>query len=358
MKKFKIADIIFILLVNLVAFAAWRMAVYSFEYANPEYFWALLILPLWSIWFVLKEEKMQPEVQLSTFELLRSKKINWLGFFRPGLFGLRLLALACVIFALARPQSRDSWQDATAEGIDVMIALDISASMLAKDFSPNRLEASKDVAIQFIDQRRTDRIGLVVYEGESYTQCPLTSDHKVLKQLFKDVKTGLIEGGTAIGMGLATAVNRLRESEAKSKVIILLTDGVNNKGAIAPITAAEIAKEFGIRVYTIGVGSTGMALSPVRMYPNGQYQYDKVKVEIDELTLEKIAFQTGGKYFRAENKSALKDIYEQIDKLEKTKIKVTEYSQKTEEFFVFALWAGMLLLFEVLLKTTLFRSIP
>ena len=358
MKRFKTGDIIFVLLVNLLAFAGWRMGVYAYDFAHSDFFWGLLILPLLSMWFLLWEERSQSEIRLSTFSLLNSEKINWLAFFRPALFGIRLLVLAALIMALARPQSRNSWQSATTEGIDVVLALDVSASMLARDFKPNRLEASKDVAIRFISQRPTDRIGLVVYEGESFTQCPLTTDHRVLKQMFADIETGLIEGGTAIGMGLATAVNRLRESDAKSKVIILLTDGVNNSGSIAPLTAAELAGEFGIRVYTIGVGTEGKALSPVALYPNGQYEYDYVEVKIDELTLEKIAHLTGGKYFRATSKSALEEIYAQIDRLEKTEIKVTEYSQKNEEFLPFLAIAGGLFLLEILFKTTLFRTIP
>jgi Ca-activated chloride channel family protein len=237
-----------------------------------------------------------------------------------------------------------------------MIALDISGSMLAQDFKPNRLEASKDVAIEFISGRETDRMGLVVYSGESFTQCPLTTDHAVLINLFNDIESGMIEDGTAIGMGLANAVNRLKDSKAQSKVIILLTDGVNNRGAIAPLTAAEIAKSFGIRVYTIGVGTEGMAPVPVQT-PYGT-RYQNAKVEIDEETLKQIADATDGSYFRATNNEKLREIYIEIDKLEKTKIDVKEYSKKEEEYMRFGLLATILFLFEILIRYLIFRNIP
>jgi len=267
---------------------------------------------------------------------------------------LRSLALAALIIALARPQSSLSWQDTTTEGIDIVIASDISGSMLAEDFKPNRLEAGKNIAIDFIQNRPNDRIGLVVFSGESFTQCPLTIDHSVLVNLYADIKNGMIEDGTAIGMGLATAVNRLKDSEAKSKVVILLTDGSNNSGSIPPVTAAEIAKQFNVRVYTVGIGTNGFAPYPVQT-PMG-VQYQRMKVDIDEGTLSKIASITGGKYFRATNNNALKDIYEQIDRLEKAKIDVTQYRKKTERFLPFAIIALALLSLEFLTKNTLLKG--
>lgn len=277
---------------------------------------------------------------------------------RHSLFALRMMTVALLITILARPQSRSNWKNFTTEGIDIVLAMDISGSMLAQDFKPNRLEASKEVAMNFMDSRPNDRIGLVIFSGESFTQCPLTTDHAVIKNLFSSVKTGMIEDGTAIGLGLANAVNRIKQSTAKSKVIILLTDGVNNRGAVAPLTAAEIAKTFGIRVYTIGVGTKGMALSPVAIMPNGQYQYDYVKVDIDEPVLTKIADMTGGKYFRATNEEKLKAIYKEIDALEKTIIEEKSFSNKAEKFLPFALLAGFFLLLELMLRNTVFRSVP
>jgi Ca-activated chloride channel family protein len=259
-----------------------------------------------------------------------------------------------MIVALARPQSSLSWQNSTTEGIDIIIASDISGSMLAEDFKPNRLEAGKQIAIDFIKGRPDDRIGLVIFSGESFTQCPLTIDHSVLINLFADVRNGMITDGTAIGMGLATAVNRLRTSQAKSKVIILLTDGSNNAGSIPPITAAEIARQFGVRVYTVGLGTNGFAPYPVQT-PAG-IQYQKMPVVIDEGTLSKIASLTGGKYFRATNNETLKNIYEQIDKLEKAKIDVTQYHKKTELFLPWAIIALAFLSLEFILKNTLFKG--
>lgn len=267
---------------------------------------------------------------------------------------LRSLALVALIVALARQQSSLSWQNSTTEGIDIMIASDISGSMLAEDFHPNRLEAGKDIAIDFIKDRPNDRIGLVIFSGESFTQCPLTIDHDVLINLYHDIKNGMIEDGTAIGMGLATAVNRLKDSQVKSKVVILLTDGSNNTGSIPPITAAEIAKQFGIRVYTVGLGTRGYAPYPVQT-PIG-IQYQQVPVDVDEGTLTKIANITGGKYFRATNNKTLKNIYEQIDKLEKAKIDVTQYHKKTELFLPLALIALLLLALEFLLKNTVLKG--
>jgi Ca-activated chloride channel family protein len=267
-----------------------------------------------------------------------------------------MLVVGLLVVVLARPQSTSSWQDVTAEGIDIVMAIDISGSMLAEDFKPNRLEAAKKVAQTFIGNRPNDRLGLVVFAGESFTQCPLTTDHSVILNLFNDVKSGMLEDGTAIGMGLATSIKRLKDSEAISKVVILLTDGDNNSGSIAPGTAAEIAKEFGIRVYTIGVGTKGMAPMPYQG-PFGRTQYQDVEVKINEELLTRIADMTGGQYFRATDNSSLEAVYTEIDELEKSKIDVTEYRKRKEEFLPFAILALTLLGIEVLLKQTVLRSI-
>ena len=272
------------------------------------------------------------------------------------LFALEVLAVVFLVFALSRPRSSNNWQTYTSEGIDIVLALDISSSMLARDFTPDRLEAAKEVATKFILERPQDKIGLVIFAGESFTQCPLTTDQAVLVNLLREVKSGVIEDGTAIGLGLANAVNRLKDSPAKSKVVILLTDGVNNRGAIAPATAAELAKTYGIRVYTIGVGTYGEAPYPVQT-PFGT-QLQKVPVEIDEEGLQQIAALTGGKYFRATDNNKLKQIYQEIDQLEKSKIEVKHFSKKNEQYFIFGLVGMCLLVLQVLLRYTLLRKIP
>ena len=261
-----------------------------------------------------------------------------------------------LIFALARPQSSNKLQKSTTEGIDIMISLDISTSMLAMDFKPNRMEAAKEVAINFIQGRPNDRIGLVIFAAESFTQCPLTIDHAVLINLFRDIRTGMLEDGTAIGDGLATAVNRIKDSDSKSKVIILLSDGENNRGQIAPLTAAEIARTFGVRVYTIGVGTIGTAPFPINTVFGQQVQ--NMEVKIDEAMLKEIATLTGGHYFRATDKNKLEEIYKEIDAMEKTKTEIQEYTKKGEEFLIFALLAFIFLLSEILLRNTVLRTIP
>ena len=266
---------------------------------------------------------------------------------------LKVISCILLIIALARPQSSTNWEESTTEGIDIVLAIDVSTSMLAEDLKPNRIEAAKNVAVNFISKRVNDRIGLVIFAGESFTQCPLTTDHNVLINLFKDLKSGTIEDGTAIGMGLATGVNRLKESTAISKVIILLTDGVNNTGMVNPLTAAEIAKQFGIRVYTIGVG-TEEGLAPVSTPYGTQY----MEVNIDEKTLQDIATLTDGKYFRATNKNSLRKIYNDIDVLEKSKIEITEFHKRSEKFVPFVLWAFSLLLLAFILQRTYFKQIP
>ncbi|KAA6312022.1 hypothetical protein EZS27_036973, partial [termite gut metagenome] len=271
-------------------------------------------------------------------------------------FILRIIALILIIIVLARPQTTNSWQQREIEGIDIMLAIDISTSMLAEDLKPNRLEAAKDVAAAFINGRPNDNIGLTLFAGESFTQCPLTVDHTVLLNLFSGIKCGIIEDGTAVGMGIANAVTRLKDSKAKSKIVILLTDGTNNKGDISPLTAAEIAKSFDIRVYTIGVGTNGNAPYP---YPTATgIQYINMPVEIDEKTLTQIAINTDGNYFRATSNSKLKEVYTEIDKLEKTKLNVTEYNKRYEGYRIFALFAFFCILLEVVLRNSILKKIP
>lgn len=325
-------------------------------FANPDFFYLFIFIPLIIVWYIFKHRKLDPSIKISTIEGFGSSQSSFRQKFIHLSFVLRILTLSLIIIVLARPQSSSSKKSVKTEGVDIVMALDLSTSMLAQDFKPNRLEAAKSTAIDFIKERPDDRIGLVVFAGESFTQCPVTIDHDVIINLFSGLKTGLIEDGTAIGMGLATAVNRLKESKAKSKVIILLTDGVNNTGLISPETAADIAATFQIRVYTIGVGTKGYAPYPVQT-PFG-IQMQNMKVQIDENLLRKIANLTGGKYFRATNNRALKRIYNEIDKMEKTKVDVSIFTRKNEEFFPFALAAGLLFLLELLLRLIVFRKIP
>ncbi|MDB5115563.1 MAG: von Willebrand factor type domain protein [Mucilaginibacter sp.] len=326
----------------------------SIEFANPGFFWLLLIIPAMVAWYIWRKQKLYGHLNISAIKGFTVPTKSILPKLRHLGIILRSLAVLAIIIALARPQTSLSWQNTTTEGIDIVIASDISGSMLAEDFQPNRLEAGKNIAIDFIKNRPDDRIGLVIFSGESFTQCPLTIDHDVLINLYKDIKYGMIDDGTAIGMGLATAVNRLKDSEAKSKVIILLTDGSNNMGSIPPITAAEIAKQFNVRVYTVGIGTHGFAPYPVQT-PFG-IQYQRMPVDVDEGTLTQIANITGGKYFRATDNEKLKSIYEQIDKLEKAKIDVTQFNRKTELFLPFALLALLFLILEFGFKNTLLKG--
>jgi len=325
-------------------------------FLQPNFFWLLLILPAYIGWYVWKQKSMQASLQISTLKGFAKAPVSKKVYLRHLLFAFRVLSIMFLIAVLARPQSSNSFRDEKVEGIDIMMALDISGSMMAEDFKPNRLEAAKDVASAFIKGRKNDKIGLVIYAAESFTQCPLTTDHNVLQNLFRDIKLGLLEDGTAIGMGLATAVQRIKDSEAKSKVIILLTDGMNNRGEIAPMTAAEIAKTFGVRVYTIGVGTIGMAPYPMQTVFGKEYQ--QVEVKIDEELLENIATMTDGKYFRATDKQKLNEIYAEIDQLEKTRFEVREYTKRKEEYMWFAAMAGLFLLMEIFLRSTVFRNLP
>lgn len=325
-------------------------------FANPEYFLLLLVVPAMIFWHWKRQNRQLVEMQVSTLKVVYDIPRTWRQRLRHLLFVLRILAIVLLTIALARPQSTSQGENVTTEGIDIVLASDISGSMLAEDLRPNRVEASKKVAAEFIEGRPNDRIALVIFAGESFTQCPLTIDHAVLLNLLSQVKTGIIEDGTAIGSGLATAVTRLKDSKAKSRVIILLTDGVNNRGSIDPLTAAGIAQTFGVRVYTIGVGTQGMAPYPVQT-PFGM-QYQNVPVEIDETLLKKIAEQTGGQYFRATDNQKLKAIYAEIDRLEKTKIEVTQFRKHKEEFYSAAMFAGLFLLLEVFLSQSIFRKLP
>lgn len=324
--------------------------------ANPEYLYLLLVLVPLTAWYVWKEKKQVPTIQVSSDTAYRQFGNSWRKRLRHLPFLIRWILIALLIFILARPQSTERWQHDVTEGIDIVLALDVSTSMLAMDFKPNRIEAAKEIAIEFVSGRKNDRIGLVVFAGESFTQCPLTTDHPVVINLMNELKTGVLEDGTAIGMGLATAVNRLRESEARSKVIILLTDGENNQGEISPVMAAEIAAHYGITIYTVGVGSRGTAPYPFET-PFGR-RVEDVEVKIDEDMLRQVANLTGGAYFRATDNAKLKEIYQEIDAMEKSKIEVQKYSHRYDEYWIFALVAAALLLLEILMRNTIFRTIP
>lgn len=326
----------------------------NIEFANKNYLLLLLLLIPIIAWYIWTLKKSVAAMNISSLSAFSTKGQALKYHLRHILFVLKISALSLLIIALARPQRTDRWETRKIEGVDIVIALDISGSMLAEDFKPNRIEASKQIAMEFINGRPNDRIGLVVFSGESFTQCPLTIDHAVLINLFSQVKSGMIEDGTAIGLGLATAVNRLKESNATSKVIILLTDGVNNMGNISPLAAAEFAKEFGIRVYTIGVGKMGMAPYPFQT-PFG-IQYQNIEVKIDEDILKKISEMTGGKYFRATNNEKMREIYKEIDSMEKTQLEVKSFSKPVEEFKLFALIALLLLVVERLLGLTVLKN--
>jgi len=328
----------------------------NIEFANPGYLYLLLALPLVVLIdaYVFTRRRADLRLpQLEPFGMAGRSPREYLMYTLPV---LRALALAALIIALARPQSSSSRQDVTIQGIDIVMTVDVSSSMLAEDLRPNRLEAARQVASAFTEGRPNDRIGLVIFSGEAFTQCPLTTDHRVLRELFAAVKTGMIDDGTAIGDGLATAVNRLKESTAISKVIILLTDGENNMGVLDPVSAAEIARIFGIRIYTIGVGTRGMAPYPFRT-PFGT-QYQNVEVRIDEDLLRQVAEMTGGSYFRATDNQKLQGIYEEIDQLEKSKIDVTEFHKRHEEFLLPALLGLFLLILEFLLRSFIIRITP
>ncbi|MBQ21889.1 MAG: aerotolerance regulator BatA [Flavobacteriales bacterium] len=325
-------------------------------FLNPNFLWMFILLPGLIFWEFYSHKNKQAYLQLSNLSALKRKTLRVI--FRPILFILRIAALSLIITALARPQtSETSIKSKTNKGIDIVMAIDVSSSMLAQDLKPNRLSALKRVASNFIDDRVSDRIGLVIYAGESYTLTPITSDKKIIKNSLSEIQyQGLIEDGTAIGMGLATSVNRLKDSKAKSKVIILLTDGVNNSGFIDPKIASELANEFQIKTYTIGIGSNGTAKAPIGILPNGNFQYGMTKVEIDEPLLKSIADVTGGQYFRATDNEKLAQIYSVINKLEKTEIEEFKYTNYDEKYRPFIIVAIILIVLEFILRNTFFRS--
>lgn len=338
------------------------ISLFEYTYTSKGAFWLFLIIPVLVFWY-LRQENMSANfkrIHLSSLAGFETGQFNFIAFFRHLNFFILLLGITLLILALARPHDDkdiEEYRKKNIEGIDIILAMDVSGSMLAEDFKPNRLEASKTVAQNFISERPTDRIGLVLYEGEAYTKVPLTTDHQLLLDAFEDVQTGMVAQGTAIGTGLVTSINRLIDSEAKSKVIILLTDGVNNSGDVAPITAAQIAKEYGIRVYTIGVGQEGMAPYPVQTIFGTSMQ--NMAVEIDEELLTDIAEITGTKYFRAKDQNELEGIYEEIDALEKSKVRVLEFrTDPPEKYYALLAWALILILTTRLVNHTILKSIP
>ena len=326
-------------------------------FANPNYLWLLLILPIVLTWQIISRNKIQPLLKMPSLSNFQEGSFFWTRIFQ-GFFLFRLCAIGLIILAIARPQTVDiSTRTKTNKGIDIVMAIDVSSSMLAQDLKPDRLTALKRVAAEFIEDRRSDRIGLVVYAGESYTKTPITSDKNIVKSSMREINfQGFIEDGTAIGMGLATSVNRLKNSKAKSKIIILLTDGVNNSGFIDPKIATELAVEFGIKTYTIGLGSNGTALAPVGILPNGKFKYGLTKVEIDEALLKEIASKTGGIYFRATNNQKLEEIYQEINKLEKTEIEEFKYYNYEEKYRMLILLAIGFIIIEWMFRNTLFKS--
>ena len=330
-----------------------------FEHIKFAYPWVLallLLIPALVLWYIFRGNRAQSSMTVSSLKQFRRQ-----GSFKTGLrhvpFILRMLCLASLIVALARPQTRNDEEIVSGEGVDIILCLDVSGSMMAQDFTPNRMGAARDVASNFVDSRPTDRIGLVIFSGESFTLCPLTTDKNTLKSQINSVQSGFLEDGTAIGSGLATSVDRLRSSKSKSKVVILLTDGENNGGQIPPVTAKEIAKQVGVRVYTIGVGTDGYAPVPVQT-AGGNIVMQRDKVNIDERLLTEIASETGGKYFRAKDNESLRNIYGEIDKLEKSRIEVTALRRYTEKFLPFAIAAGLLLLLEMALRFTVLKKFP
>jgi Ca-activated chloride channel homolog len=325
------------------------------KFAEPLFLYLLFFIPAMVVFYLVKQQSVTASVRMPGLQPFEHTGITFRHYLRHILFALRMAAVTLLILVLARPQKTDRFQDVSTEGIDIVLAQDISGSMLARDFRPDRLSAAKNIATEFISGRPYDRIGLVVFSGESFTQCPITTDHAVLINLLREIQSGMIEDGTAIGMGLATAVNRIKDSKAKSKVIILLTDGVNNRGEIAPATAAGIAKTFGIRVYTIGVGTQGMAPYPVQT-PYG-IQYQDMPVEIDEAILQEISQTTGGKYFRATDNDKLLQVYKEIDKLEKSKVDVRQFSRKEEKYLFPALLAFFMLVIELTARNTIFKNL-
>jgi Ca-activated chloride channel homolog len=329
----------------------------NIQFLNPELFLLLLLLPLVGWRYLQRRRQHYATLRMPSLQSVQGKG-SWRAKLRVALPLLRTIAFVALVVAIARPQEIFKEETVDAEGIDIMLVLDLSSSMLAQDFKPDRLEVCKRVAADFIDKRPYDRLGLAVFAGEAFTLCPLTTDHRVLKSFLQQVNCGMLEDGTAIGMGLATAVGRLEDSEAKSKVVILLTDGVNNAGYISPLMAAQIAQQKGVKVYAIGAGTTGEALTPVSRRSDGRYIFGLAQVKIDDELLEEIAQMTGGEYYRATSPEALKQIYDTIDSLEKTKVEVEVFKRYSEAFYPFVFLGILLLALEALLRYTILRTIP
>jgi Ca-activated chloride channel family protein len=327
------------------------------HFMHPGLLWLLLLIIPLTVWHILKDRKSDPTLRIPTTQAFDSMPRSWKEWMRHVLFALEMLALACLVIILARPQSSNSWSKTDIEGTDIVLSLDVSGSMLARDFSPNRLEAAKDVATKFVSNRTSDNIGLVVFAGEAFTQVPMTNDIATLVNHIGELQIGMLEDGTAVGDGLATAINRIKDGKAKSKSIILLTDGSNNTGVVGPLTAAKIAAKYGIKVYAIGVGTMGEAPYPT-LSIGGQITYTRQKVEIDEKSLQEIARITGGKYFRATSKSVLKDIFSEIDSLEKTRMDVQRHSQMDDNYQPWALALLFLLTLCAIIRYTVLRAIP
>jgi len=332
------------------------MLLRNVTFANPSYLYALALIPLLAFWYIRRHRGMTTDFRFSTLLPFSRLKPTFKERLRHVPFALRMLAIAALIIGFARPRTTSEGENVYTEGIDIVLLLDVSGSMLAEDFQPNRIEAAKKVAQEFVDGRVHDRIGLVIFAGESFTQCPMTLDYRVLKNLIRQVKQGVVEDGTAIGMAIAQGVNRLKDGKAKSKVMILLTDGVNNRGEIDPLTAAQIAQTYGIRIYTVGVGTQGEAPYPVQT-PFG-IRYQNLPVDVDEKTLQKIAEMTNGQYWRATNNRTLKQIYEEIDELEKTRIEVKAYRSYTELFYGWVGLGMLVLMLEWGLSQTFLRKLP
>lgn len=327
------------------------------QLAHPEYLWLFIIYVPLIAWYIWKHRNAFPALEISSSMPFASLRRSFKEYLLHGLFLLRLMAIGCIIIVLARPQTRDSWRTSSTEGTDIIIALDISSSMLARDFKPDRFEAAKDVAAKFVNGRESDNIGVVIFAGESFTAVPMTTDRSMLTNYISDIKMGMLEDGTAIGDGLATSINRIKDGKAKSKSVILITDGTNNTGNVAPLTAAEIAKKYGIKVYTIGVGRNGTAPMPQQNYYGG-IDYVNMPVVIDEATLQQIANATGGRYFRATGNTVLKDIFAEIDQLEKTQMDVKHFSHTEDNYMLWAWLALGFFLLEILLRHTVLRTIP
>lgn len=326
------------------------------QFAHPEYLWLMLVLIPLAVWYIFKQRTARPSLSVSSVSAFAGMHNSWKYYLRHFLFVLRLAAIATLIVILARPQVKDNWRTTSTEGTDIVLALDVSSSMLARDFKPDRLEAAKKVADKFVSARDGDNIGIVIFAGESLTGIPMTVDRSMLINYINSIKMDILPDGTAIGDGIATSLNRLKEGKAKSRSIILLTDGSNNTGVVAPLTAAGVAKELGVKIYTIGIGTNGMAPSPV-MTPFG-LEFQPQKVVIDESTLQQIADETGGKYFRATGNKVLEDIFAEIDRLEKTQMDVRHFSHTEDDYMLFAWIVFALVCTELVLRYTVLRSIP